>query len=335
MNTLPTIICSTVVRMSKKGESHGSLYRVNLETKTWEKLFSYEDTEIDWLGRGGDRGLRGVIQFENKWYATTTDSLLEFSQDFKLLHEYKNKYLQSIHEVSLNKNSLYISSTAMGCIIVFDLKTHEFTTGYNLNSGFPQVFRLPFKHFPTYTRKIGQWTFPLWHHLWKIEAFNPNITSKKSPSSFDLLHINNVCVRDEKIFFSGTTLPYLLSFTKVNLKVQKAFLIERQTHNPTIDDDVLYYNATKAESIVVRDLQTNKEVRILVPEAKIPMSDYDPKLARQRFARGLVRWNKNYYIGGSSPATVTLYDSKSGEAMVSVNISSNNREAVHGLDLEN
>jgi len=59
----------------------------------------------------------------------------------------------------------------------------------------------------------------------------------------------------------------------------------------------------------------------------------DSKVARQGFGRGLCAVGDRFLAGGSSPSTVTLYDLRSGEAVASVNLTMDIRNAIHGLEV--
>lgn len=56
-------------------------------------------------------------------------------------------------------------------------------------------------------------------------------------------------------------------------------------------------------------------------------------IARPSFARGLCVLSDSVVAGGSSPSTVTLYDLAGNEQLVSVNLSRDVRNAIHGLEV--
>jgi len=56
-------------------------------------------------------------------------------------------------------------------------------------------------------------------------------------------------------------------------------------------------------------------------------------LARQGFARGLAVVSDSLVAGGSSPSTVTLYDLASNQRVMSVNLTMDVRNAIHGLEV--
>jgi len=59
----------------------------------------------------------------------------------------------------------------------------------------------------------------------------------------------------------------------------------------------------------------------------------DSKIARQGFGRGLCVVDDRFIAAGSSPSTITLYDTHANEVVGSVNLSMDIRNAIHGLEV--
>ena len=57
---LPRLIVTSVVRGSRQGESHGGIYTVDFAQQSGTQHVDWNTSEIDWEGRGADRGLRGI-----------------------------------------------------------------------------------------------------------------------------------------------------------------------------------------------------------------------------------------------------------------------------------
>jgi len=66
---LPTILASSVIRSTHRGDSHGGIYRVNMETDEQTQMLDWNNPDIDWKGRGGDRGIRGLAFYGHTLYA--------------------------------------------------------------------------------------------------------------------------------------------------------------------------------------------------------------------------------------------------------------------------
>ena len=57
---LPKLIATSVVRGSQQGESHGGVYVVDFDKHEGAQLVDWNTSDIDFEGRGADRGLRGI-----------------------------------------------------------------------------------------------------------------------------------------------------------------------------------------------------------------------------------------------------------------------------------
>jgi len=55
-----TLVATSVVRGSHQGESHGGVYLVDFAARSVDQVIDWNTADIDWQGRGWDRGLRGI-----------------------------------------------------------------------------------------------------------------------------------------------------------------------------------------------------------------------------------------------------------------------------------
>ena len=62
---LPKLVATSVVRGSQKGQSHGGVYLIDFENQRVDQRIDWNTGDIDFTGRGWDRGLRG-IEFTDK-----------------------------------------------------------------------------------------------------------------------------------------------------------------------------------------------------------------------------------------------------------------------------
>lgn len=65
----------------------------------------------------------------------------------------------------------------------------------------------------------------------------------------------------------------------------------------------------------------------------MPTGIDDSKVARQGSGRGLCPIGERFVAGGSSPSTISLYDFDAEQKVVSVNLTMDIRNAIHGLEL--
>ncbi len=68
-------------------------------------------------------------------------------------------------------------------------------------------------------------------------------------------------------------------------------------------------------------------------ERELLNSDLPQDYARQAFGRGLCVLGEGLIAGGSSPATVSVYDLSTPRALKTINLTMDARNAVHGLEV--
>ena len=125
--TLPKIIATSVVRGSQQGESHGGVYLIDFEHQDARIMVDWNDSEIDFSGRGWDRGLRGIEFNDDEIFIAASDELFVYDQAFSIKRSYKNPFLKHAHEIYKFENLLFITSTGFDSLLVFDLERDEFT----------------------------------------------------------------------------------------------------------------------------------------------------------------------------------------------------------------
>ena len=102
---LPKVLCSTVIRYAQKGESHGKMYLVDLDTGRYQEVFDWHDDSISWKERGYDRGLRGIALKNGKIYVASFENILVFNESFSLIETIKGRYLNACHDGRFNGHS--------------------------------------------------------------------------------------------------------------------------------------------------------------------------------------------------------------------------------------
>ncbi len=132
---------------------------------------------------------------------------------------------------------------------------------------------------------------------------------------------------------SATSIANLLYIE--NDKILPHISIPKGTHNVTIFEEGILFNDTMSDQVILLDkkgdLKTKWEIKSYAEEDLL-MSDIPEDFARQRFGRGLSTFKDKYIIGGSSPATISVYDlSTGGQAIKTINLSMDIRNAIHGL----
>ena len=303
---LPKLIATSVVRGSKQGESHGGIYTVDFEKQTGQLHVDWNTSDIDFEGRGADRGLRGIAFDGDDIYVAASDELFCYDRNFQIKKSFKNRYLKHCHEIIRKDRRLFLTSTGFDSILAFDLDTKSYDWGFRL------------------TRTDGNWDG---------YTFNPRTGS--GPAAVNDFHINVVHVGDNGIYLSGLHTQACLHLDR-NWAVSEYCSLPPGVHNARPWRDGVLFNDTKSDAVryVGRDGQHSAFRIRTYAEDDIEFAGVDDsKIARQGFGRGLCVVNDQLIAAGSSPSTITIYDTRSQQAVGSVNLSMDIRNAIHGLEV--
>ena len=306
MKTLPTLIATSVVRGSQQGESHGGIYLVDFENQVAEIMVDWDDSGIDFTGRGWDRGLRGIEFNGGEIFVAASDELFVYDQRFNVKRSYKNTFLRHAHEINKFENLLFVTSTGYDSLLVFDLNRDEFTRGIHLRKGAKG---------------------------WKSQLFDP--LSIDGPEMTNNLHLNNVRCSKKGLFASGLRTGALI-YMDSDLNAKEYCSLPEGTHNARPFKQGVLFNDTKSDCVraVSRD---GNETNFKVPtydETELTHTNLDDsRIARQGFARGLCLIDQELIAVGSSPSTINLFNLEEKKKVASVNLSMDIRNAIHGLEV--
>jgi hypothetical protein len=312
---LPVVLASSVIRSTHRGQSHGGVYLVDLETRRVEERINWNDGSISWEGRGGDRGLRGIAYRNDEILLAASDEIFVYNKDFRRLRSYRNRYLRHCHEIAGDGDRLYLTSTGFDSILVLDLAGGDFVVGYCLRHRSDIIRRG--------VKKLGIRSVP------GLTVFDPR--SDEGPAPGDTCHINNVEVRSGDVYVSGTGLGHLLRISDSTVTTHA--VVPFGTHNCAPLGDGVVFNHTADNMVVYADRRGARRATFAIPqysEAELHLRHLPQDHARQAFGRGLFVWD-NLIVAGSSPATITVHDLDTGTTVTSVNLTMDVRNAIHGL----
>ena len=303
------VIATSVVRGSEQGQSHGGIYLVDLETGEANQVFDWNTCEIDFRGRGADRGLRGIAFAGDDIYIAASDEIFVFDADFNIKRSFRNNYLKHCHEIFIDGHLLYLTSTGYNSVLTFDIEQEYFNWGLVLALG-PNGLR--------------------------ARTFDPQ---KEGPAPQADLHLNSVYKDDNGLFIAGMKFPTLIHFTGREVKTLGRLPIG--THNVQPYGEGLMFNDTAADK--VRFVSDSDHLAFSVPrypdDTIINRFDDTSKVARQAFGRGLCPISDRLIAAGSSPSTISVHDIRGdrslrdGQTIKTVNFSMDIRNAVHGLEV--
>lgn len=266
-----------------------------------ELKLDWNTTAIDVAGRGGDRGLRGIAFHGERILVAANAELLVLNRSFEVMGSYKNPYLRHCHEVCVDQDLLYLTSTGFDSLLAFDLQAMCFRDAWHLA-----------------TRQGAL----------ALSRFDPQ---GAGPAESHVFHLNAVTAARGRIWFSGLYTPGLLRLDRNGLGLEAP--LPSGTHNAQLWDGGLLFNDTAANCVRFR--RGDIDVAIQVPDFDlrhiINLERFASEVARPRFARGLCPVSAGCVVGGSSPSTISLHDLSNAVTIKRVNLSMDVRNAVHGL----
>ena len=277
-----------------------------MQKQSVQQVIDWNTVDIDWQGRGWDRGLRGIAFDGERVYIAASDELFAYTPEFKLIDSWRSPFLKHCHEIAVWERTLYLTSTAYDTILGFDLDGHRFHWAMNIQTA---------------------------NYRFKGAGFDP--MSDDGPLMVNKMHINNVFCSRDGMYISGLRTGGMLHYNGKDINMAVEMPLGTHNAQPFRDgvlfndsqDDVLRYTG-RGEGVEDRAMEVPK----YDPAQLQHMSAADEQVARPGFARGLCVLSDKVVAGGSSPSTITMYDLQANETLLSVNLSTDVRNAIHGLE---
>ena len=306
VSDIPPLIATSVVRGSEQGQSHGGVFIIDPASQSVHQVLDWNTADIDWSGRGWDRGLRGIAFHDNEVYIAASDELFVYDRQFRQQRSFRSRFLKHCHEICVHENRLYLTSTGFDSILALDLEHQRFTWGMHVI-------------------KTGG--------TWHAQRFDPNTDVGPPPSN--QLHINAIDCSDAGLSFAGLRTRGIVSLAP-NSTLRLQVDLPEGIHNARLVENGVLFNDTAADYLrfVTRDGQEHRFRFPVYEEDDIEFAGVDDsRIARQGFGRGLCMINDSLVAAGSSPSTVTVFDLDSAQQVFSVNFSMDIRNAIHGLEV--
>jgi hypothetical protein len=300
------LIATSVVRGSHQGESHGGVYLVDLDAREVRQAVDWNRSGIDWQGRGWDRGLRGIAFDGNTVYIAASDELFAYTPDFRLIGSWRNPYLKHCHEIAVWERRLFLTSTGFDAILGFDLDRKEFS-----------------------------WAMHVVTHQFRFQGRGFDPRKQDGPLMLNKLHLNSVHCTTGGMYLGGLRTGGMLLFN--GRDIQMAVELPAGTHDARPFRDGVLFNDTEADLLRYAGRSGAEDRAFRVPEypdESLQNRDVDgSKIARPGFARGLAVLSDSLVAGGSSPSTIAVYDLPANQRLLSVNLTMDVRNAIHGLEV--
>ncbi len=250
-----------------------------------------------------------------------------YDPSFNRVGSFSNPYLKHCHEIDVDGDSLYVTSTGCYSVLRYDLSDRRFVDGFLVRfQGLQRTWTKALRR--TGGRRLGDLIPPKPALRW----FDPN--QPHGPLPFDTCHLNSVTATAGRVFVAGRRLRGLHEIDDGRLSIYAT--VPPDTHNTRPFRDGVLMNDTDADA--VRYTSRDGDTRLSVPVASYPEAEVQNLhlavgRARQAFGRGLTVHADRYLIAGSSPATVSVFDLEERRLIKTVNLTMDVRNAVHGLEI--
>jgi hypothetical protein len=296
------IAATTVIRGSQRGDSHGAFYLVDTENGRGAQLLDWARPAIDWSGRDGGRGLRGLAFYEGLvWIAGATE-LLRFTPALELQGALRSSYLGDVQALACFDGRLYVASAAYDSVLALDLQTGRFDWGLQISDGDAGLRGLP---------------------------FDPSGALGPSPSS--ALGLNSLHCSAQGLFIGGAGTLGLLHFD--GKRIVRLVTLPGGVHDARPWRNGVLFNDTEADAVRFLTPDANCVFEVPhYPEEELEFPSFeDQATARQGFGRGLCVLETGHFASGSSPLTISLHDLDEMKTTLRINLSTDARHAIHTL----
>lgn len=303
---LPKLVATSVVRGSQQGESHGGVFTIDFDKQEILQHVDWNTGEIDFEGRGADRGLRGIEFDGDDIYIAASDELFCYNRDFRITGSWRSRYLKHCHEICRMERTIFLTSTGFDSLLAFDLDLQEYVWGIQIQ------------------RELDRWIG---------RKFDPRTQAGPVPANNS--HINMVHVDQSGIYLSGLRTQALLHLDS-DFELGEICSLPPGSHNARPYRNGVLFNDTVSDHVrfVGRDGASRAFPVPTYDDSEIEFAGIDDsRVARQGFVRGLCLVGEQLVAAGSSPSTVSLYDIDSNQLAASVNLTMDIRNAIHGLEV--
>ena len=271
------------VALNKK---HGGVYLVDFETGKYKEVIGwdrviYKEKE----SAGGQRGLRGITMYKGDIYFLSWGGLHRYNSKFEYIKTYTNEYLVNGHELFLYKHYLFIVSTKLDTILVFNIEKERFIKGF---------------HF----------LYSLCHDRFSCITFIPDIKYRYFPQDLDSFHLNSLFVEEDDLFVAGLATEGVIGYNSKKNRAGRFSDLPKGVHNITfLNDGLVLCAATWDGYFAIYDRKGNIKRKYNLPDIpNYDMSKVKNRKINYKWCKGLEIIDDKHFVGACSPNTVFIYN---------------------------
>ncbi|MCK5416739.1 hypothetical protein KAI92_04920 [Candidatus Parcubacteria bacterium] len=312
------IFAATVIRGSNNKDLTGYLIEIDWLTGKIKQKISIPATTLSkdfWSSRGGNRGGRGIWIHDKILYLATAVTIRKYDTDLKFIGEISNPKLAGIHDILIEDDGIWVTSTLHDLIIKIDFNGNTLYEWKGSESKILQK-KLKFK-----SRKLN------------LKLDFPNNNYEKHFTQYckeERLHLNSICK------FNNSIYVYALlqnAFIKIYPKPEEIILKDdnlMSAHNCIFTKNGnIIINNTRKQNIRIYNFKTKKIIKNL--KTNIFDTDKSNQFSSAGWQRGLCEIKNNVFLVGTSPATIFEVDIKNNIIGKIVTLDNDIKHCIHGL----
>ena len=226
-------MATSVVRGSQKGESHGGVCLIDLQSREIVQAIDWNTVDIDWQGRGWDRGLRGIAFDGDLVYMVASDELYAYTPDFHRVGSWRNPYLRHCHEIAVFGRKLFLCSTGFDSILGFNLDQRSF-----------------------------DWALHVQMHQYQAHFVRYDPKGTAGPLALNKLHLNSVYADASGMYICGLNTGGMLQYTGERIVMWVE--LPPGTHNARPFRNGVLFNDTEAGTLrySARDEREDRIIKV-------------------------------------------------------------------------
>lgn len=301
---MTTLIATSVLRDSHRGERHEGVYLVDLDKRRVARVLERNTAGAGRPGAGWRGGLRGIAFDEDRLFLAARDELFAFTRDFEPLGTFRSPYLRQCEGMSVFRRRLFLVSAGYDSVLGFDLDGMRFSLGLHILAA---------------------------ENDFRATPFDPN--GQKGPQLANRLGLNAVFCSEKGMFISGRETLGMLQYA--GSRITRFATLPRGVHDARPWREGVLFN--DGEAGVVRYVTPERNHVFDVPrdpEARQPGSDSNDRVIPEAaFPRGLCALDERRIASGSSPSTITLHDVEAMQTTLTLKLCEDPRSAIYSLDV--
>lgn len=294
---LTIIAATTVCQNSRRGESHGGVYLIDIGHGRGAHRLDWSHSGIDWDGDVGGRGLRGIEIEGDRVFIATAESLLEFSAEFELLRVHRTSYLGDAQQMHCHDGRLYVCSAAFDAVLAFDAGSGRFDHGLHIIDD-----------------EAGL----------RARPFDPS--SALGPGRGNRLGLASLWCDARGLFVTGVRTTGMLHFD--GRRIVRVLTLPEGVRDARPWRDGVLFNDSAAGCTRFLTPSANR----VFPVPRLPAGSLEHELEGSAgFVRGLLVLDDHRFVAGSAPFSITLHDLDAMRTTLNFNLAVDARISVHSL----